>query len=449
MGRIAVAMGTPLMPWQAYVADVAGEIDPATGRMAYDIVVVTVPRQSGKTTLVRAVAMQRLMTPGGRVWYTAQTRNDARDAWLDCVDAVQRSPFGPLVRIRLTNGSESLSVPDRGSTYRVFAPLGEALHGRQGDVVFLDEGWAHSAERGRELMQAIVPTMATRARPQIWVLSTAGTDLSEFLKELVVAGQAGQNPRMAYFEWSTEEDVSPDDLERVAAAHPAIGHTITIEALKSARAVLKEPAEFLRAYANVWTSALEIVISAAAWTAARDGATIPAGSPVAFGFDVTPDRSHSTIAVAGRNAEGLPVVEIVDHRPGVAWVAPRLRDLVERWKPAAVVGDSMGPATAVIDTLNRGKKIRALTCTSTQQYATACQRMYDLIHEGPAVRIRPSSELDEAALAVGKRKLGEGWAWARRASVPISPLVAATLAVWGLEHPPTHRRPSVVGTSDV
>jgi hypothetical protein len=40
--------GTPLMPWQRYVADVALEIDPETGLLAYRGVDVTVPRQSGR-----------------------------------------------------------------------------------------------------------------------------------------------------------------------------------------------------------------------------------------------------------------------------------------------------------------------------------------------------------------------------------------------------------------
>ena len=31
VGRFAAMLGTPLLPWQQYVADVAGEIDPETG----------------------------------------------------------------------------------------------------------------------------------------------------------------------------------------------------------------------------------------------------------------------------------------------------------------------------------------------------------------------------------------------------------------------------------
>jgi Phage terminase-like protein, large subunit len=120
--RIAALLGYNLLPWQRLVADVAGEVDPATGRMAYEMVLVTVPRQSGKSTLVRALGVQAALAEGGRAWYSAQTRNDARDGWMDAVEAVTRSPLAPAVQVRLTNGSEALRVSSTGGTFRVFAP---------------------------------------------------------------------------------------------------------------------------------------------------------------------------------------------------------------------------------------------------------------------------------------------------------------------------------------
>src|SRR5258706_299081 len=79
--------------------------------------------------------------------------------------------------------------------------------------------------------------------------------------------------------------------------------------------------------------------------------------------------------------------------------------------------EEVGPAAAVVDVLKRSR-LKVLT-PNTREYATACQSLYDAIHEGPALAVRPSAVLDEAAAAVGRRPLGEGWAWARRASVPI------------------------------
>src|SRR5690348_5373554 len=83
VAKVAAAMGKPGMPWQRGMWDVALELE-ADGSWAYPIVVVTVPRQAGKTTGFGPVAHERAATtPDAKCWWTAQTRQDARDSWLD------------------------------------------------------------------------------------------------------------------------------------------------------------------------------------------------------------------------------------------------------------------------------------------------------------------------------------------------------------------------------
>ena len=41
VASVATQLGTPLMPWQRLVADVAMELDPVTGRLAYSEVDLT------------------------------------------------------------------------------------------------------------------------------------------------------------------------------------------------------------------------------------------------------------------------------------------------------------------------------------------------------------------------------------------------------------------------
>lgn len=440
MAKLASALGKPLMPWQRQVVDVAGEIDPRTGRMAYDRVLVSVQRQAGKTTLVRTVALWAAMQEAGRAWYTAQTRNDARDAWIDATEAVTRSALADAVHVRLTNGSESLQVPATGGTFRVFAPSPEALHGRQADRIFYDECWAHDLSRGRELEAGGIATTATRAMPQTWFLSTAGTDRSTWLKDLINQGRSGAKG-MAYFDWGISETDDPSDLDAVCAAHPAVGHTIRREAVEAAYAALPE-GEFARAYGNRWTSALERVIDPVKWDGLLTTGKISPSSAVAFGADIAPDRSCGSIVVAGRGSEDIPVLEVIDHREGAAWVAGRLRELVERWAPIALCLDPVGPTSTVVDELvTSGVKVQT---TNSREIATACLRLYDAIHDrdGAAVAVRPHPALAAAVGAAGRRYLGGGWAWDRSGSVPISPLMAATLAWWAWDHPPVVAPPA-------
>src|ERR1035437_1162136 len=55
---IAMKLGLPFMPWQRLVADVGLELLP-NGLPAYRTAIFTVPRQSGKTTLLLALVIHR------------------------------------------------------------------------------------------------------------------------------------------------------------------------------------------------------------------------------------------------------------------------------------------------------------------------------------------------------------------------------------------------------
>ena len=128
-------MGRPFMPHQAQIADVALEVDPATGLFAYKLVIVTVPRQSGKTTLVGAVMEHRAMTtPRGRVWFTQQSGRDAVD-WLLNEHVPMLQPLAGVFHLRRAAGSEHVRWPS-GGMVRPFPPTQEALHSqdlRSGD----------------------------------------------------------------------------------------------------------------------------------------------------------------------------------------------------------------------------------------------------------------------------------------------------------------------------
>jgi len=170
------------------------------------------------------------------------------------------------------------------------------------------------------------------------------------------------------------------------------------------------------------------VIAEAAWRALADPKS-EAVDPVAFAADVTPERSHAAIAVAGLRPDGLGHGEVVDHRPGIGWVVPRLLELHQRWKPCAVVVDPTGPAGSLIAPLEAAGL--EVVKPSAREAAHAAGDVFDAVAEG-TVRIVPRPALDAAVAGAQQRPLGDGWAWARKGlSVDICPLVALTLARWG------------------
>lgn len=445
VGEIAAALGTPLMPWQQYVADVALEYDPETGLLVYREVVLTVPRQSGKTTLLLAAMVHRAIGFGQRqrILYTAQNRISARKKWEDeHVEALQRSKeFKKLLKVRKQLGQEAI-IWNNGSTHGIESNTEKAGHGETLDMGVIDEAFAQEDDR---LEQAFKPAMITRPQPQLWVLSTAGNAKSVYLRSKVDAGrvqvQEGLDTGVCYFEWSAPPEADPGDPATWWACMPALGHTVTEEAVAGFYHSMKLP-EFRRAFLNQWPDDSPdewLVIPRADWDELLDEDS-DAGDVLVFSADVTPDRSMGAIVLAGRRPDGLIHVEVVESKRGTGWMLQRLIELNARWNPACIVVDERGAAAFLVPGL-----IEAgihVVKPYAREVVAASAYLYDTVTDTKRLRHIGQPEFSSALAGAIKRPLGGGWAWSRTSSsVDISPLVALTNAVWGLElNPDAHKK---------
>lgn len=434
---MAAQIGVPLMPWQQYVADVALEVDPETGLLVYRELILTVPRQSGKSTLILALGTHRALGFGDRqvIRYGAQTRNDARQKWEDdYVEALEASPLRKLFRVRKTNGNEAILFRNR-SRWGITANTEKSGHGGTLDLAFLDEAFSQIDNR---LEQAFKPAMVTRPQPQFWVVSTAGTDDSVYLigkrdrgRQLV---EDGVTKGVAYFEWSAPDDADPADRAVWRSCMPALrcnGGIIEEDAIEADFRSM-ELIEFQRAYLNQWPdrNAVDPVIPHETWAALADPASQVSGGLV-FALDATPDRSAAAIAVAGRRADGNGHVEVVDARAGTGWVVERVLELQERHKPSAWVLDPASAAGAWLPALQEAG-IEPVLVTG-REMGQACGALFEDVVENGAFRHLDQPQLNAALSGARKRPLGDAWAWHRRdSSTDISPLVAVTLAWHGL-----------------
>jgi hypothetical protein len=435
-GVLARRMHRPLMPHQQYVADVLGEYDDH-GQLCYQAGLVTLPRQSGKTVLFSVIAEQRAMTwRDARCWFTMQTGQDARD-WFLNEHLPLLGDFGGEVRAYRGAGTERVAWARSGGMFRPFPPTPDALHGKTADLVVVDETWAFDLPRGRELDQAIIPTMATRPNAQVLKLSTAGTDASTWLLGGVEAGRAavaaGRTDGLAYFEWSCPDGLDPTDPAAWPQYHPAFGRTIGAPAMVSALELLG-PDEFARAYGNRWIHTTARIIPAAAWIAAGDAAApLPPAGGLSLGFDVAYDRSDAAIVAAWTDPSGVGRLEVAEWREGAGWVADRVVELVERWRPVSVGWSKAGPARDIGDELAR-RKVPLFDIVS--DWAAACAELLAaVVADPPKLRYRPHQALDDAAGAATAKPVGDAWGWGRRtSSVSVAVLTAATAARWADLH---------------
>lgn len=415
-----------MMPWQRLVADVGCELD-ADGMPAYRQVVVTVPRQSGKTTLFLAWQLHRCLSARWdhpqRSVFTAQTGRDARDKWLDELFPLIRSTriaefvarTGSRLDINRGMGNESISFKT-GSMIRLMSTSNTSGHSKTIDQAVLDEIW-HDQDSRRE--QGIRPAMSTRDDAQLLVCSTAGTNASTVLNSKVETGRLtvrkDTGSGIAYFEWSDDPDNDRADEDKWWRYMPALGHTIAPEVIRVELQDLP-PAEFDRAYRNIPTDTDEILIPTVAWVSVNDDRAEADGLPI-FGVDVAPDRSSAAIALAGANG----VIELVEHRPGIGWAVERCNELTAKHSTHVAL-DFGGPAGVLADQLDNCIRL------SGGDVIRACGAMYDAIVEDK-VTFRRSPSMDEAVAGVGKKTVGDRWVWDRRGSVAdATPLYAATVA---------------------
>jgi hypothetical protein len=451
MATLAGAMRKPFMPWQSHVGRVASEIDPDTGEWAYQTIVLSVQRQAGKTTLMIPSNLHECMRePDSYCWYTAQTRQAARDNFLRDVKPLMRSALSKLVKLRKSNGSEGLEIPANGSEYRVFTAGSDELHGKTNRRATVDEAWAYDALAGIQVTQAIVPSFTTTAG-QLWVVSTAGTAESVWLDEWVKKGRAavesGQRTGIAHFECAIPPDTDATDLLKpgpkrdalirlVLDNHPGRGHTLKQSALLAALSQM-DPWEWARAYGNLWMPTAENLISASDWvdcTDRRDPLPMPPKGRAALGFDVDPDDAGAVVCAAWHDEDGIPCLSVVQSGQDTSWLVPRLDGLDHDWLPAGTGFNDYGPSGVAADAARRAQI--PVSGLSGHEYATACAAFKKAIAD-KAVRVQPSIVLDTAIAALARRRLGDAWVWDRRTSAgSIAAVVAATVALWTLEHAP-------------
>lgn len=315
--------------------------------------------------------------------------------------------------------------------------------GLTGWKVVLDEGFALEASH----MGALLPTLTSVPDPQVLIASSAGKVESAVLRDARDRGRARSDPTQVYLEWGDAEAWSGcvdtecthaknaegcalDNEDRWHRIIPGLGERIQLSTIQSMRRSMP-PEEFLREF-MVW------------WDDPPDGASTPSAIDVntwadlkkpkakqperaVLAIDVSPDRKHATIAVAGAGRKDRTLV-IVRHGTGTEWIVRDVAKLVAKRDIAEVVLHPGGQAGMLIpDLVDAGIEFTALTTTELGQGCAKFQedvKQCRLEHVGQAV-------LDAAVANARTRFTSEAERWDRREpGIDISPLVAASEAAY-------------------
>jgi hypothetical protein len=440
---LAASAGLNLYPWQQDVLRASlGELP--GGTWATPEVGLVVPRQNGKGTVLEARELAGLFLFGESILHTSHEFKTSMDHYRRIERLIRQTPdlHRKVAAYPKAPGTEGIVLRD-GRALRFMARTKGSGRGFPAAVVILDEAFALTDEH----IEALMPTISAQPNPQTWYTSSPPLDGVSGLPLYAVRARGeypGGSEGLCWFDWGSNEDVDADDREAWWAANPTMGYRISEQSVARERAAMSTEG-FRRERLGVWPkSAAEpwLVIPKADWHAAADESS-SALDPVAFAVVVSTDRQWATICTAGARQDGLRHVEIVDRRQGTGWVVERLKDLVARWKPCAVVVDAGGPAGSLIAELEEAGI--ELTKPSARDVAAAAGAFFDGVSGLPAqdpatgemgrdpriIRHRGQADLTAAVAGALKRPLSAAWAWDQMAAtVDITPLIGCSNALW-------------------
>jgi hypothetical protein len=433
---LAASAGLVLDDWQSWSLE-QGLSEAERGQFAAFEVGLVVPRQNGKGSILEARQLAGLFLLGERLQvHTAHEFRTTFEHFLRLCTLIESTPEldRMVARIRRGAGEQAIELKT-GERLRFIARSGGSGRGMSGDTVYLDEAFAVTPV----MMGALLPTMSARPNPQLWLTSSAPMSSSVVLHQLRQRAIAGDSPRLFYAEWGNDEGVDPDSDVAVARANPALGIRIPIEFISAEREAM--PAgEYLRERLGVPdplpedSAARPVKLPADAWSATVTYDQVPINpGEIGLAFDVSPGGEWSSVAIAAGSLTD-PYVEVIEHQSGTGWLPGRLVELVQKWQPTSLICDSGGPAGSVVGAVIHAMRLAGISSDLLHQATfgemkQACGAFYADVVEGRLRRPPNQGPLDNAAADAAERRLGESWAWDRRnATVPISPLVAVTLA---------------------
>lgn len=344
-------------------------------------------------------------------------------------------------RPTFTNGEQAINLSS-GATLKFRARGKNSGRGLTASRLVFDEAFKIAAES----MGALLPTFRAMPNTQITYASSAPKHDSTVLHSLIRRGRADDpTDRLFYAEWGNPVGTLMDDIDAWYAANPALGIRIDEQSLHDEYRSLvsgDDPeliAEFAREAVGIGeeprtATAKPVKIPPESWDACHGAAADLTPGAVTLAFDVSRNGEWASCALASGDIT-RPYVELVDHREGVGWLPGRVVELIERWKPTSIgcngAGASAGQVGAVLAAMTAANiDANRLTQMGTADFKAACGGLFGDVVEGRlSVPSTDQGPLDVAAADAGERVIGDGWAWdIRQATVPISPLVAVTVA---------------------
>jgi hypothetical protein len=415
--------GIDLDPWQRLAVRTA-LAERSDGRWAAFEFALFVARQNGKGEVIMALELAKLfLLRFGRpplILHSAHLFPTAQEAFRRIRDVVDGTDFlrREVRKINFGHGEEGIELRD-GARLRFMArTVSGAGRGFSPTDLMLDEVFRLPVEA----MAANLPALSAQRNPQICYFASAGYPDSEVQWRLVERGRSGNDPSLAYMEYSPAPGASLDDEQAWLDTNPAVGYRpgLTLETIGRERRTLTDEV-FARERMSKWAdNDLDRIISPTRWAElVAEGQT-----PVVVAVDGSLDGD---VAVVG--AGSGPVVWLLDHRLRTGGIVEFCRQLDKQHDPVFLLDEASPVFWLARELQDAGLTVHTL---KPAEVASAAAQFVEAVTLG-TVRHVPSPVFDDAVAGCRARPFRDGgFFFGRRASnVDISPVTAAAAALWG------------------
>ncbi len=261
-----------LEPWQAFIlCSVFGWVDKKTGLRRFREVLVIVPRKNGKSALSAGVGIYMLAFDGefgAEVFANATSEKQAWEVFRPAKLMVESTPDLKAAKGIVANAS-NLSVP---ATHSKFEPvIGKPGDGSSPSLAIIDEYHEHQTPDAHDTMQT---GMGAREQPLLWVITTAGDNISGpcYAKQLAlqdVLSGAVEDDRTFGIIYTIDPGDDWTDPAVLRKANPNFDVSVDGEYLQNQQiAAIRNPrdqARFKTKHLNIWVNSRDAYFNEQAW----------------------------------------------------------------------------------------------------------------------------------------------------------------------------------------
>ena len=393
------------------------------GEYAADTIVISIPRQVGKTYLIGCIIFALcLQQPGLTVIWTAQVKDTALETFDQFLSMAERPKVKPHIAATPRGKGDEAILFVNGSSIEFGARDSGFGRGRTDvDVIVFDEG-QHLSNEALENMGA---AQNVADNPLCFVMGTPPRprDKGEFFSILRQEALDGDSDGTLYIEMSADRGCDPMDRDQWRKANPSFPFRTSERAMLRLRKKLRNEDSWRREALGIWDAVQGGVVTAKRW-GELIGEAPDEGRPVAFG--VAAHDGRFSVVACWADGETRWVREFVAH--------VRL-DIVADWlaehaRRGQVLVPNYGAAAPLVPIL-QARWVTAKSATlgdvgrGCELLAEGCEAGWLTHDDQPQL----TDSLTGARKKYGRD--GAAWTFDLKASVRNAPAMATALALAG------------------